>query len=882
MADIGRLSDALRLRIMEWFTRLRRWWDALPGLGRATAHTLVYDVMLTVGLMTLITLMATSIDSGPGLLFNSTTAITVLWSLPAAIPLVLRRVWPEYAAWMYVALTLAHLIFGPAIVFSDFFAPIMLYSVLLYGKAAHTIRFVTAACATTVFAGLVWGVAFMLGPMFPAAPRSLKVDWESWLPHALFLPACPGYDSTAQSMRYGCGAAVAIEGGTGAAAIGVCMVSVIIMAFWQRARRTTLDAMRQRNEALEARKAEEARIAALAERARIARDMHDVVAHTLSTIIVQADGGRYAGANDITVARTTMATIRSEATRAQHDMRRLFDVFGTAETPQGYADIPILLNKSFNASMHVSRTVSGTVQEERLPDHAGEALFRVVQEGLTNARKYAGAGAHVRIDESWTPTDVTIAITDDGRGAQATEDGHAPGYGLMGMRERIEALGGNVTAGPRPNGGFALNAVVPLQTGIIGTDSSNGEDSPIGSGSPARADGSDRLAGTDTRHTASDSLDRDIDSRLPRWSRRFIQWLKRTAASLRSRSFDQGDVSDLNWIGRLARWTQRHYLLMDILGTVILVVLFHSSTYYDLQVLANDGIWDPAEHTLATLLTIVLLAPLAFRRRFPETSALVVALLSGMQLLLPPSIMSNAALAVNVFALVSVYSAVLYGREQAWRWVSVALVADSWLYGIKLMAGRSGTSTVRVLAQMVMPDRYSSEIWTIVFGGLAPGGMVMLAGFACIASARWVRSRGANALVLQQREEALRAEQERQKVLAANLERERIGAAMQAEVLATLESVIAQTAEGIATLNSSPAPDGMQIAALFTAIGARGRAALAHMRELLTVLRETGFSDEQHAGSPAPLQLRPLGSVDDQLLQRQQAQTKHADMNDIR
>ena len=119
-----------------------------------------------------------------------------------------------------------------------------------------------------------------------------------------------------------------------------------------------------------------------------------------------------------------------------------------------------------------------------------------------------------------------------------------------------------------------------------------------------------------------------------------------------------------------------------------------------------------------------------------------------------------------------------------------------------------------------------------------PGGVVMLFGFACIAMARWSRSRGSNALVLMQREEALKAEQDRQKVLAANLERNRIGTAMQAEVLNTLESVITQADDGLAMLNSEPAPDSEQIIAAFTVSrGNAGVRLVAHMRQLLTVLR---------------------------------------------
>ncbi len=90
---------------------------------------------------------------------------------------------------------------------------------------------------------------------------------------------------------------------------------------------------------------------------------------------------------------------------------------------------------------------------------------------------------------------------------------------------------------------------------------------------------------------------------------------------------------------------------------------------------------------------------------------------------------------------------------------------------------------------------------------------------------------------------------------------------MQTEVLNTLESVITQADEGLAMLNAEPAPDSMQIAEAFTAIGERGRAALAHMRQLLKVLRETGFSDEIHEGVQPDMQLRPAASLDSQMQQ---------------
>ena len=126
-----------------------------------------------------------------------------------------------------------------------------------------------------------------------------------------------------------------------------------------------------------------------------------------------------------------------------------------------------------------------------------------------------------------------------------------------------------------------------------------------------------------------------------------------------------------------------------------------------------------------------------------------------------------------------------------------------------------------------------------------------------MAWARWTRSSDSNALVLQAREEALVAEQEKQRILAANMERDRISASIQAEVTATLNSVISQAVDGIRMLDAAEAqgkePTADEISAL------------KRMRELLGVLRETGFSDDAHAGSASELQLRPAAPLEEQL-----------------
>ena len=146
----------------------------------------------------------------------------------------------------------------------------------------------------------------------------------------------------------------------------VCIISTVIVAFWQRARLATIRMMRERNEAIAARDQDERDIAALAERARIARDMHDVVAHTLSIIIVQSDGGRYAGTHDPAVARNTMETIRHESERALHDMQRLLGVFGGSPHAD-YNDIGNLVEQAQNVSPDIR------IQRNEYPQVCGAA-----------------------------------------------------------------------------------------------------------------------------------------------------------------------------------------------------------------------------------------------------------------------------------------------------------------------------------------------------------------------------------------------------------------------------------------------------------------------------------------------------------------------------
>lgn len=205
----------------------------------------------------------------------------------------------------------------------------------------------------------------------------------------------------------------------------------------------------------------EVELAARDERSRIAREMHDVVAHGLSVIVVQADGARYAAANDPDVAVRTLETISATGREALTEMRRLLGLLREGDTgvvPQpGLDDVRHLVDEARAAGTRVTADLPPHVSG--VPDGVGLAAYRIVQEALTNVRKHAGPEARVDVRVA-VDRDVRIDVRDDGRGAAAHPDGR--GLGLVGMRERAAVHGGTLEAGPAPGGGFAVSARLPL------------------------------------------------------------------------------------------------------------------------------------------------------------------------------------------------------------------------------------------------------------------------------------------------------------------------------------------------------------------------------------------------------------------------------------
>ncbi|HEX5188353.1 MAG TPA: histidine kinase [Streptosporangiaceae bacterium] len=269
-----------------------------------------------------------------------------------------------------------------------------------------------------------------------------------------------------------------------------------------RYRRAYYANLEERAARLERDRDAQARIAAAAERARIARELHDVVAHNVSVMVVQADGATYALGSDPARAREALAAISATGRQALAEMRALLGVLRQSDDatpgPPGVAapagvvrpaaptvpdwpptpGAPDLaatselasltpmpgieqLDDLFDQTRAVGLAVSAAIEGEPRPLAGGAALaaYRIVQESLTNTRKHAGPFARASVLIRYLPDALELVISDDGVGGAAACDG--AGHGLTGMRERAAMYGGSVSAEPAPGGGFRVIARLP-------------------------------------------------------------------------------------------------------------------------------------------------------------------------------------------------------------------------------------------------------------------------------------------------------------------------------------------------------------------------------------------------------------------------------------
>ncbi len=255
----------------------------------------------------------------------------------------------------------------------------------------------------------------------------------------------------------------------GAIAVGALVTVPYAIGIAVGNRRQLVDALRDRAERAEAEVEARTRVATLEERARISRELHDVLAHGLTVMIAQSEGAASVASNDADRAAEAMRTVAATGRQSLNELRRLVaaervDVVdaGPDLAPMpGLDDLDALVERVRTAGLPVRLTRSGDAA--LVPDDVGRAAYRLVQEALTNVLKHGGSGAQAEVVlEVGDVLAVRVADRGGARTERSSDAGAGAGSGLVGMRERVAMLGGELEAGSTPDGGWQVRATVPL------------------------------------------------------------------------------------------------------------------------------------------------------------------------------------------------------------------------------------------------------------------------------------------------------------------------------------------------------------------------------------------------------------------------------------
>jgi signal transduction histidine kinase len=244
----------------------------------------------------------------------------------------------------------------------------------------------------------------------------------------------------------------------------VLTVAWLIGKGMQRYRDLT-NALRVQARQLEQERDERAQLAVAFERARIARELHDVIAHSVSVMVVQASAERRSLGKELNQTREVLDMIERTGRQALTELRRMLGVLRKTDDPlllapqPGLPDLSNLLEQFREAGLQVGFHVEGS----RIPVPAGVDLsaYRIVQEALTNTLKHARA-TRAEVTLHYFGDHLDLVVADDGRGSSEGVRSNG-GHGLVGMRERVAMLGGSLQAGPKDGGGFSVSVTLPLE-----------------------------------------------------------------------------------------------------------------------------------------------------------------------------------------------------------------------------------------------------------------------------------------------------------------------------------------------------------------------------------------------------------------------------------
>jgi signal transduction histidine kinase len=331
-------------------------------------------------------------------------------------------------------------------------------------------RFPGTVLALCVASGLAFGAFFLppffLGPAILVAVYSVAAYGSRWVSLAGLAVAELGLAANQLTQ----GRFERLERSTFLLFMGIIAVAWVLGHFVGD-RQLYAAQLEERTAELEQAREELARRAVAEERLRLARELHDVVAHAMSVIAVQSGVGAHVADSRPEEVGKALAAIEATSRAALTELRRLLGVLRQNSEPQasltpvpGLANLDGLLAEVGKAGLAVRLRVEGTPLQ--LPAGVDLSAYRIVQEALTNVVKHAGP-AHAQVTIGYRDQEVTVEVTDDGRGAvPPVGDGRmGTGHGLIGMRERVAAFGGDLQVGPRPAGGFRVAARLPLATG---------------------------------------------------------------------------------------------------------------------------------------------------------------------------------------------------------------------------------------------------------------------------------------------------------------------------------------------------------------------------------------------------------------------------------
>jgi signal transduction histidine kinase len=328
-------------------------------------------------------------------------------------------------------------------------------------------RFPGAVLAVCVASGLAFAALFMppsfLGPAMPVAVYSVAAYGRRWVSLAGLVVAELGLAAVWFTPAM-------LERSTFLLFMGILAVAWVLGHFVGD-RQVYAAQLEERTAELERAREELARRAVTEERLRLARELHDVVAHAMSVIAVQSGVGAHVAASRPEEVGKALAAIEATSRAALEELRRLLGVLRHDNEVQasltpvpGLANLDSLLAEVGKAGLAVRLRVEGTPLQ--LPAGVDLSAYRIVQEALTNVVKHAGP-AHAQVTIGYRDQEVTVEIIDDGRGAvpPAGDARVGTGHGLIGMRERVAAFGGDLQVGPCPGGGFRVAARLPLPPG---------------------------------------------------------------------------------------------------------------------------------------------------------------------------------------------------------------------------------------------------------------------------------------------------------------------------------------------------------------------------------------------------------------------------------